>query len=152
MLRKLTSQADKINCFRGLFPKFFSHGNYFWTLLPLLSAQDFIYIWFTKALINKPVLSVLILFWTKNNMAAFPEFYPLFVCPDATNIASLMDHLVVSYRPCCQLNGPSYGWIDHSECSPAFQWRHLLWKYIPFPIKDTTSYAFIISFFVRLCS
>lgn len=68
------------------------------------------------------------------------EFSFILVHPDVTNIA-------VSYRPCSLLNSPSYGLTDCLECSPAFQWNHLLWKCICFPIRDTTSYSFMVFFF-----
>jgi len=101
MLRKLPSKDDKIIYFRGWFFTFSPpQGNYFWTLLPL---HFYLHeILFTKALINKPGLSVLNLVWIKKNMAAFPEFYLILVCPDVTNTASLMDHPAVSHRPCCR--------------------------------------------------
>lgn len=79
-------------------------------------------------------------------------FYPIFLCADVTNTAPWIDQLSVSYRPVWHFNGPSSGWTDHLECSPAFQSKHLLWKYISFPLQNITSYTFIMFFFIKICS
>jgi len=57
--------------------------------------------------------------------------------------------LAISYQATPTVEWPTQG-VNTSF--GVIQLRHLLWKYICFPIRNIRSYVFIMSFFAQICS